>query len=895
MSGGATSRRGLWGRERFVAGIRWAVFFSLSFLQTAPCDSLSAENLISRPVGFVRLTSGPGVTLASSPFHALAPLSNAVLMWDAVSQQYVSTSSVTPGQGFWLESAESQNVFVAGEVVLDETWRAVLYPSLNLVGYSYASNGLYATRDQLGQYTLYSRDDAGRVTAVQDPLGRIVQYEYDFAGRMTKLTDPNGNETGFQYDLQNNLVAKTYADESTWQYAYDPNNSLTNTINGRGEQIRYVYGPLNNLLSILSSNLSISLSYDILGRVTGRVDSAGTTVMKYGDLVHLTEADGPFSNDTIAYSYDGDLKKTVTLNGNQQVEYEWDFLDRLSQVATPTGTFAYVYEGVRRTPREIQYPSGAKVLRSSDNLARLTSVSNYYSDDGAVSACAYVYDSGGRRTRETRLGGEYIDYGYDLAGQLTSAVKRLPGGQPAPGYGYFYTYDPAGNMLTNVGNGLRIAMAYNDLNQLVSRGWGESPTSIVVWGSASPIVTSATVNALGADLQSNGSFVATSVGVELGTNTLTALGRDIYGRVATNVSKVVIVSGRAFSYDANGNLLSDGYFTNTWNALDQQIAYEQGSNRMEFTYDGVGRRVEKTEILGSVTNVTRYVWDGWLPLAILDASNNTVELNTWGLDLSDSLEGAGGIGGLLCVRAPDSADPARECFGNGRGDVTDLITGGSNGCARYEYEPFGASPAVAGPGSCRYRFSSKELDDVSGGYYYGFRFFSPQLARWLNRDPIEEAGGLNVYAFLDNAPIDYVDELGLSGQNPCGSRKMAEASSSHMVGLLALWHRVNHDEWFWNYFGFTFSCNSKEKATGATIAEVEGKWYNTAVSHLYYSLANPAWMPGYPRYYCGGGEGKVSVQTRIWLTGWLPGYNIFMTLKSTVVVCYECKCDEKCP
>ena len=129
----------MWGRERFVAGIRWAVFFSLSFLQTAPCDSLSAENLISRPVGFVRLTSGPGVTLASSPFHALAPLSNAVLMWDAVSQQYVSTSSVTPGQGFWLESAESQNVFVAGEVVLDETWRAVLYPSLNLVGYPYVT------------------------------------------------------------------------------------------------------------------------------------------------------------------------------------------------------------------------------------------------------------------------------------------------------------------------------------------------------------------------------------------------------------------------------------------------------------------------------------------------------------------------------------------------------------------------------------------------------------------------------------------------------------------------------------------------------------------------------------------------------------------------------------
>ena len=679
--------------------------------------------------------------------------------------------------------------------------------------YSYASNGLYATRDQLGQYTSYSRDDAGRVTAVRDPLGRVVQYQYDFAGRMTTLTDPNGNETGFQYDFLNNLVAKTYADESTWQYAYDPNNNLTNTINGRGEYIRYAYGPLNNLLSILSSNLFISLSYDILGRVTSRVDSAGTTLMRYGDLVHLTEADGPFPNDTITYSYDGDLKKTVALNGNQLVEYEWDFLDRLSQVAAPTGTFTYVYDGVRRTPKEIQYPSGAKVLRSMDDLARLASLSNYYSGGSAISACAYVYDSAGRRTRETRLGGEYIDYGYDLAGQLTSAVKRLPGGQPAPGYEYFYTYDPAGNMLTNVGNGLKIAMTYNNLNQLVSRGWGANPTSIVVWGSASPIVTSATVNALGADLQSNGSFVATSVSVGMGTNTLAALGRDIYGRVATNVSRVVLAAGRAFTYDASGNLLSDGYFSNTWNVLDQQSAYGSGSNRMEFTYDGVGRRVEKKETLGGVTNVTRYVWDGWVPLAILNASNALVEINVWGLDLSGSLEEAGGIGGLLCIMAPGSPDPMRECFSNGRGDVTDLSAGGTNTFARYEYEPFGASLGSAGRGSSRYRFSSKEMDEVSGSYYYGYRFYSPTLGRWLSRDPVLEKafqetrlliGGIAkeqldlrrwqmmlvmkghllkesvgdggivpsedrsqlAYAFVENSPVGRIDVLGLGY---CGS------------------------------------------------------------------------------------------------------------------------------
>jgi RHS repeat-associated protein len=86
------------------------------------------------------------------------------------------------------------------------------------------------------------------------------------------------------------------------------------------------------------------------------------------------------------------------------------------------------------------------------------------------------------------------------------------------------------------------------------------------------------------------------------------------------------------------------------------------------------------------------------------------------------------------------------------------------------YNPFGT--LIGKWGSCadenNYRFSSKEYDPSTGFYYYGYRFYDPELQRWLNRDPIEEAGGLNLYTFLGNTPVNMVDPLGLDG-NPVSS------------------------------------------------------------------------------------------------------------------------------
>ncbi len=136
---------------------------------------------------------------------------------------------------------------------------------------------------------------------------------------------------------------------------------------------------------------------------------------------------------------------------------------------------------------------------------------------------------------------------------------------------------------------------------------------------------------------------------------------------------------------------------------------------------------------------------------------------TRGLDLSGSLQGAGGIGGLL-ARTDHASSSSYFYHADGAGNVTALSDAQGRIAARYLYNPFGRLIAKWGPMADvnRYQFSSKESDYLSGLSYYGYRFYDPTLQRWLTRDPLGEAGGVNLYGFVGNDPISRVDPLGLT-------------------------------------------------------------------------------------------------------------------------------------
>ncbi|MDD4018818.1 MAG: RHS repeat-associated core domain-containing protein, partial [Kiritimatiellae bacterium] len=142
-----------------------------------------------------------------------------------------------------------------------------------------------------------------------------------------------------------------------------------------------------------------------------------------------------------------------------------------------------------------------------------------------------------------------------------------------------------------------------------------------------------------------------------------------------------------------------------------------------------------------VTNVTRYIW---------------------GPDLSGTLQGAGGVGGLLAeVRGDGSV--YFPCY-DANGNVTDYLDAYGTVRGHFEYDAFGNTVAMWGDlaHTFRFRFSTKYWDAETQSYYYGYRHYAPKLGCWLNRDPIEELGGIHLYVININNCLSNYDYLGLS-------------------------------------------------------------------------------------------------------------------------------------
>ena len=129
--------------------------------------------------------------------------------------------------------------------------------------------------------------------------------------------------------------------------------------------------------------------------------------------------------------------------------------------------------------------------------------------------------------------------------------------------------------------------------------------------------------------------------------------------------------------------------------------------------------------------------------------------------LSGTLQGAGGVGGLLYLTI--DGVPYVPNYDN-IDNIIRYLDANGNIVAQYTYDAFGGTLSQSGTmcGVFRHRFSTKCFDVEIGLYYYGYRFYHPALMRWLNRDPIEEKGGQNLYGFCGNNAVLLYDMMGLS-------------------------------------------------------------------------------------------------------------------------------------
>jgi RHS repeat-associated protein len=196
-----------------------------------------------------------------------------------------------------------------------------------------------------------------------------------------------------------------------------------------------------------------------------------------------------------------------------------------------------------------------------------------------------------------------------------------------------------------------------------------------------------------------------------------------------------------YSWDAENRLVR----VMSWGSVDRR--------RVDWTYDAMGRRVRQVryvwtnstwQVVEDLKLVSDPVWFG-RHIAELNGTNGAVVRSyVWGLDVSESLDGAGGVGGLLWVRV--SGGPAAGVHFvtyDGNGNVWTLVSAGTGTeTARYEYGPFGEPLRLTGAaaGSNPFRFSTKRTEDRTGLVLYEYRAYSPTSGRWLTRDPAEEVG-----------------------------------------------------------------------------------------------------------------------------------------------------------
>jgi RHS repeat-associated protein len=221
------------------------------------------------------------------------------------------------------------------------------------------------------------------------------------------------------------------------------------------------------------------------------------------------------------------------------------------------------------------------------------------------------------------------------------------------------------------------------------------------------------------------------------------------------------------SYDLNGNLISDGTHTYSWNARNQLAALGGGS----FSYDAFGRRIQNAAS-------TTFLYD----------HDNVVQ------ELSGSTVIANSLAGLAVderfVRSDSSG--AKSFMVDALGSTLALSDSTGTTQAQYTYDPFGQTTATGPPSSNSFEFTGRE-NDGTGLYYYRSRYYNPTLGRFLSEDPARLRGGLNLYEYSDDNPVNLVDPMGLS--TSCFVTADTRLADIRLIGTSRLQIRLGVEMW----------------------------------------------------------------------------------------------------
>ena len=612
--------------------------------------------------------------------------------------------------------------------------------------------------------------------------GTTTFSSYDAFGRVAETGRSIGNSSpmpvqSFDYSPCGDLLATyTYTNDTdtiTESYVCDMQGNRTATTNVLGDVVIRSYDPFGRVVAEDDATYPVRCAYDTAGRRTALSTTRDgstwdTTTWAYdaatGNCLTKTYADG----STVTYSYTPDnLPLRTTYASGRWKENVYD---------------------ARREVIGVMYSDDEIVSFSYDSFGNEIAASN------EVSSVASLRSEQGDCTNETAIVGNESKVtirAFDEHRRLTEID------------GTIYEYNPDG-LLASISNGI-VLVEYAYTPDLLDAGYALALSNGIVFTRS--LARDGFRRSLVSGIANSGSGTAAEniAYVYDALNRPTSRNGDTF---SYNARGEVVFSRRdaenaegSYLYDDIGNLLLSAFntVTNTYtaNSLNQcssvfcasaslrEISHDTDGNMTQFGdwtctydvanrlktvssngvlivanfYDAKSRRVKKVTSEATTT----FFYDDWNlveeRIAYTNGTMSTIRY-FWGKDLSGALQGAGGVGGLLYLTIDDvTYIPTYDNNGN----VTRYLDANGNTAAQYTYDAFGKIVAKSGSMADVFRhcFSTKYFDVETGLYYYGYRFYSQSLMRWLNRDPIEERGGLNLYSMCRNCPVFHVDKLGL--------------------------------------------------------------------------------------------------------------------------------------
>lgn len=669
--------------------------------------------------------------------------------------------------------------------------RTVNVPGSSVDEQTIIVNGLTTTKRSFTNLTTtYTYDGLGRQTGIVDPrTGQTITAYYvsgtGKTGKVYTVTDAANNVTTYDYDANGQMVSVKNALNKYTYYSYNARGVVTKTWGDADYPTEKVYdntGRITQLKTYRGGTGWISATWPTTtgdadttawtydagsGLVTAKTD-AGNKSVNYtyttdGKLLTRTWS-RQVNNQALVTTYDydsntGEMTSIVYSDDTPDIEYTYNRFGKQAEVSDAVGIRTFSYNTALQLATEDISGTGnlytktlSRNYTTTDMVGRYTGMSI-----GSEYVVNYGYD-GYRRLNSVASGNDTFSYAYLANSNLVQTITR-PGNLSTT-----FSYEDHRNLITAIENkyNTTTVSAYGYVNDAVGRrismariGTAFSTADTLTFGyNDRSEVTSAVSNNVstynyGLSFDNIGNRLASST-AESGTPVSTSY-------TSNNVNQYTAVDAISPTYNDDGCITNDGTWTFSWNAENQLVKAEKSDTKLEFTYDYQSRRVEKKVYSGSggtgwtLNSHLRFVYDNSKCIEVLDALNeNTVRQKFIWQPEALRMEVP------LCVY-DESAN--YYYFTDANKNIGQLIDGSGSTVAQYEYSPFGKQTVSSGSYAAAnpFCFSSEYLDTETRLVYYNYRYYSALLGRWLSRDPIEEKGGVNLYAMVNNNIVNKID------------------------------------------------------------------------------------------------------------------------------------------